>query len=113
MNFSLELEIRDWLARYIDNTITLTAFRDWFVPATWDVERSGERGAEELSAEIELRFAEYSNGHRSEEELKDLLRPYVSTVTLNASNIRSGSSTEAPVTLQPGWVNTRSAAVSA
>jgi hypothetical protein len=47
----------------------------WFWPATWDIERSNDVAAEELTWEIMLRLAEYSKGHRTEAELKDLLRP--------------------------------------
>ncbi len=47
--------------------------------ATWDVEKTGDQATIDLTYEIVLRLAEYSNGDCTEAELKELLRPLVTT----------------------------------
>lgn len=73
----LDSRIRHRLARYLTGDITLRRFDEWFVPATWDVDKSGDQPTIDLTYEIILRLAEYSNGDCSEAQLKDLLRPLV------------------------------------
>ncbi len=75
MSPSLASEIRDHLARYVEGELSLSALDEWFVPATWDVDRTADRVAIDLTYEIVLRLAEYSNGDCTEQELKALLRP--------------------------------------
>lgn len=73
----LDLEIHNQLVRYVAQEISAEQFRDWFDVATWDVEQSGNRTAQELAGEIELRLAEFSSGHLTEEELRAKLRPLI------------------------------------
>jgi hypothetical protein len=79
MGKELELEIREQLIRYLAaGTASLREFRDWFDAATWDIEEQAiSQFTSGLAAEIELRLAEYANGHLSEEELRAQLRPLV------------------------------------
>jgi hypothetical protein len=70
MPASLDLDIREHLARYIAGDDSIDAFRDWFVPATWEVERGGDALAAQLAMEIELWLAEMEHGHRSEDDVK-------------------------------------------
>ncbi len=73
MTSGIDLEIRASLVRYLSDEISLAEFEDWFVPVAWGIERTGNRGAIELAGEIELRLAEFSNGHWSEPELRGKL----------------------------------------
>ena len=75
-----ELEIRRWLTRYLSGEISLREFEDWFVPVSWDVEKTENNFAIELAHTIELRLAEFSSGHRSEDDLQSSLRPLVQTL---------------------------------
>lgn len=77
MNPSLDNEIREKLASYLVGEISLEDFEDWFVSASWNVSQSKNQSAINMVYEIELRLAEYSDGFRSEDELKNLLRPLV------------------------------------
>jgi hypothetical protein len=77
MAASLDARIREHLADYVSGKTSLWEFDDWFIPATWDVDKSGDQPLIDLTYEIILRLAEYSNGDCSEAELKDLLRPVV------------------------------------
>ena len=56
--------------------MALDAFRDWFAPATWNIDAASTQDARELSYEIEHRLAEFTNGDWDEQELKLLLRPF-------------------------------------
>lgn len=70
---TLDLEIREWLAQYLTGKITLQQFEERFVPASWDVNKLNNQLASELVGEIELRLAEYSNGHLTVEGLRKRL----------------------------------------
>jgi hypothetical protein len=77
MNPSLENKLRKKLASYLLGKISLEDFEDWFVSASWNVSQSKNHVAINLVYEIELWLSEYSDGFRSENELKLLLRPLV------------------------------------
>ena len=73
MQSALGVELRNQLRRYLDGAISLSEFDEWFVPATLNVEQSGDPAAEDLTWEIYLRIAEFSHGDWTEAELKDML----------------------------------------
>ena len=79
MQHPLDRAVREHLAEYLSGRATLEEFGDWFVPATWDVDRMGDQELKDLTYEIILRLAEHSNGDCTETEMKDLLRPPVTT----------------------------------
>jgi hypothetical protein len=61
-----EAEIKLKIRALVDGELSLADFQSWFVPATWGIES-------EFASEVELRLAEASSGHWSEDETKDLL----------------------------------------
>jgi hypothetical protein len=69
MRSSLAPAIRDHLADYLRGDLTLRAFDEWFVAATWHVEQTGDQQTIDLTDEIILRPAEYSHGDCTEAEL--------------------------------------------
>ena len=77
MDFNLDLVIRDKLASYLAGEISLEEFEDWFVPASWNVAQVNNQNAVNLVYEIELWLSEFSDGHWSEDELKNNLCPLV------------------------------------
>ena len=77
MESSLDHDIRERLARYLRGETRLRDFDAWFVPATWEVDQERDPVAYDLTNEIYLRLAEYSNGQWTEAELKDRLRHFV------------------------------------
>lgn len=103
MQSSLDLEIREWLARYLAGEIPLRAFQEWFVPVVWNVEQSGDRAAEELAHETELRLAEFSNGDWTEQELRRKLLPLVECYTVNMASKMSISSSSVVITSQMAY----------
>ena len=70
---NLDLEIRAWLGRYVRGEIPLSQFKDWFVPATWNVHRSGNPLAPDLAYEIDALIAEFSDAALTERQLKQRL----------------------------------------
>jgi hypothetical protein len=70
MPASLDLDIREHLARYLAGDDSFDAFRGWFGPATWEVERGDNARATQLAMEIQLWLAEMDLGHRSEDDVK-------------------------------------------
>ena len=77
MNQPTVLELQTQLSRYLSNGITLEGFRDWFDDATWGLGAEPDSLIRQKAGEIELRIAEFTNGHLTEQELKDLLRARV------------------------------------
>jgi len=70
-------EIRNKLIEYLSSRKTLDDFQAWFIPEIWDIEREDDPELHNLVYSIELRLAEYSSGHLSEEELRQELIPFV------------------------------------
>lgn len=109
MNTSLDVAIRDWLARYLAGEIDLRAFQEWFVPTSWNQTGQGDARLDELIGEIELRLAELSSGHRTETELRRFLVPLVTNYRSGGFGYETTSSattTEQVVRMDPGSVGT-------
>jgi hypothetical protein len=75
MGISLDLEIRKRLGLYLNGSLSLQEFKDWFLPAAWDIVPGENHGLDDLIRELQLRLAEASSGHWTEKELRDLFRP--------------------------------------
>jgi hypothetical protein len=69
----LEPQIRKNLWNYLLGKSSLDEFKEWFIPASWDVEKSDDEKLIELVSQIKLRLAEYSSEAWSEPELKGQL----------------------------------------
>ena len=77
MQVYLDLDIRQRLVTYLTAEMTLRAFQEWYLPATWPVNTRRHGAVEDLVNRIDLRLAEFTSGHWSEDELKEQLRPLV------------------------------------
>lgn len=99
---SPELQIRTELAKYLVGDLALDEFTEWFVQTTWDEAEPIYRGS--LVQKIELVFAEFTNGHLTEDELKDRLRPFMTADQIyeigGALRVET-SSTSTPVSSVP------------
>jgi hypothetical protein len=73
--------------------LPLRDFQVWFAPVAWRLGRPENAGGYPLARHIELRIAEYTNGHWSEtqllEEIGRLLRPdrTPTTVAIGGGNL--------------------------
>ncbi len=74
MQSSLDLNLRDQLARYLTGDVSLDEFKDWLAAETWDLEQHGNP-ASTLAIRVKHRLAEQSSGYCTEEDLKHMLRP--------------------------------------
>jgi hypothetical protein len=95
----LELEISAQVARYLAGEATLAELRRWLLPLVWELSESdGEQGSR-LAYRIELRLAEYMNGHWTEEDLRTIFErtvPRTSGLTPNFARTISGVSPSSP-----------------
>jgi hypothetical protein len=89
-----EAQIQDRLFQYLARQITLNDFEDWLARESWNMHLDSDEAAQALVGAIELRLAEYSADHLTddalERELKGLL---ASTVELLIEGI-NGRSTQ-------------------
>lgn len=74
MDTSLDASIREHIVRYLASESTLHELEEWFVPTTWNTVGRVPLSTERLIGGVELRLAEYTSGHRTEEEVRVLLR---------------------------------------
>jgi hypothetical protein len=70
---SLEFSIREQLASYLANQISLNEFEDWFFPETWDIDQTNDVALLNLVYGIKLLLAEFSNHDLTESELRVLV----------------------------------------
>ena len=75
MRSKLPFQILNHLRRYLRREISLSDFREWFDVETWGLPGESDSPARQLAGEIELRIAEFTNGHRTEEDLRAMLQP--------------------------------------
>lgn len=74
---ALDEEIREQLSRFLAGDIDLRAFRDWFVPFAWNIEKRANAGTAEVVHQIDLVLSEFEHGDWSEAEMRDHLVPLV------------------------------------
>ena len=63
-------DVQRYVANYLNRDISLSQFRDWFDSETWDLDLQSETPLGQVVGEIELRLAEFTNGHRTEDDLR-------------------------------------------
>ncbi len=70
--------VRRKLRSYLDGKVTLRKFRQWFVPATWDLkDDDAPIRVRDLVDDAKLLMAEYTGGHRTEGDLRARLSELV------------------------------------
>lgn len=69
------------LIRYVIGEATLRDFNRWFVPFSWESDNWQDLEASELAARVELVLAEFSNTHRTEDEVRAAFRTMLATVS--------------------------------
>lgn len=69
-----EADIYEALVRFLAGEISLDDFEDWFVQQSWNMDLDSDESAQQLASAIELKLAEYSNGHLSNNELSSFFR---------------------------------------
>ena len=74
---ALDLEILEQLARYIAGDISLGAFREWFSPLAWNIDRRADAHTVRIVHDIDLALAEFDHGDWTEDEIKQQFSPLV------------------------------------
>jgi len=74
----LSLELRDWIARYISTEISLEELENWVVSHLPELAADPHSDDSALAAAVDLCLAEYSDGIRTEEEIRHYLRDALS-----------------------------------
>lgn len=86
-----EAQIQQQLSRYLTRELSLNEFEDWLVQQSWNMHRDSSAAAQRLVAAIELRLAEYSDNHLTddalERELKGLIGSSVVVVIADAQPV--------------------------
>ena len=70
MNQTTVQQLQAQLSQFLQNSITLDVFRDWFDDETWGLAAEADSLARQLAGEVELRIAEFTSGHLNEDELR-------------------------------------------
>lgn len=81
-----EHHIRESVARYLSDAMSLVDFQTWFVPRAWEILET-ESPAAPIASHIELLLAEYTNGDLSEDDLREALTPFGSVAVLDAASV--------------------------
>lgn len=111
MKSSLKNQIHQKIADYLLEKMTLKDLEDWLIPTTWDLREEPDKKAVDLANEVVLLLMEYSNEHRTESEIREILREKVThifaSVTIDEKNspyIVSASSSQADMIIElPEW----------
>jgi hypothetical protein len=74
MKSSLKDQIYKKIADTVLEKMTLKELENWLIPATWDLHWETDRQAVDLANEVVLLLMEYSNGHRTESGIREILR---------------------------------------
>jgi hypothetical protein len=69
MEQSRRSEVVSALSRYLTDGESLAEFQDWFAPLAWESDAL-DADAAELVDSIQLRLAEFTSGHLTEDELR-------------------------------------------
>jgi len=65
-----ESELRNRIARLASGDLSLDDFEDWFAAASWNSHQHASQALQHLVGRVEIYLAEYSKGHRSEQQLR-------------------------------------------
>lgn len=82
MTQSLEVDVRERLARYLANETALAEFRGWFIAEAWNIDKRSTAATARLVHQIELLLAEHEHGDWTEPELRRELAPLVTEYSL-------------------------------
>jgi len=80
MDMSLSEQVSAKVVSFLLHQIGVSEFHDWFIPATWDIDSESER-FKRFVYRVQLVLAEFSNGHRNEEEVREEILTFLNLQT--------------------------------
>jgi hypothetical protein len=89
----LRIQILKELRNCADQSLSLDAFREWFVPLSMDIEQSGQPEAIELAHHVDGILAEASSAQWTDEDLRQEMAELVQDYTKSHDQILQSSST--------------------
>jgi hypothetical protein len=72
MSSELNPEIQRHVIQYLNGTVSLAEFENWFVPILWDIDDEDER-TRELAGTVHVLISEFSSGGRTLASLRENL----------------------------------------
>lgn len=75
----LDIELRTWVQRFVDDEISMAELSDWFASATWGIDDS------ELVNDVSLVLAEHSSGDLDEAGVRSALTGMVGRAVAEGS----------------------------
>jgi hypothetical protein len=72
-------EIREELAKLLANAQTLDSLNEWLSRKTWNIHRESS-SVRDLVGAIELRLAEFSDGHANRRNYENICQRYSTTI---------------------------------
>lgn len=85
-----DAEVREKLNAFLRDELALEDFDSWLGAHSWNMHRDSSASARKLVGAVELLLAEYSNGHRSRAELRDLFSHLANNFTDSIEITASG-----------------------
>src|SRR5690242_16649847 len=78
----VESEVRQKLADFLGDRVSLQDFEDWLVSNSWNMHRDSSASAQNLVSDIELLLSEYSSEHRVYDELQNELSRLLDSIVV-------------------------------
>ena len=97
-----EHHMREALARYVSGEVSLVEFQEWFIPRAWDILAEGGPAAD-VTSDLELLLAEFTNGQWTERDLREALKPHATVPLGGIVFVTSPASSVATTWSQP-WI---------
>ena len=82
---ALEVELYGHIVSYLKGAEILKDLHQWYDSTSWD----HAVWESDLASSVELVFAEYSSGHRTAQEVRELLSEAISHATLQVTTLSS------------------------
>jgi hypothetical protein len=88
-----DTEIRERIAQYLAGEMDIDGLREWFYPVLWEA-NPWEPAVFTLASQVAVLLAEYEKGHRTIDELRGGLVPFVTIYdgAVPESGARTGTS---------------------
>lgn len=83
-----EAELRDRIVRVALRRLSLDDFEDWFVSHSWNAHQSADQSLLNLIGLVEIYLAEYSSGHRDEQQVRFALGSLLMSGQPAAANVQ-------------------------
>lgn len=78
-----ETDVRERLAAFLLEEVSLDTFEDWLVAESWNMHQDSTVEVQDLVSSIELAFSERSNGHLNDAEFRGALHAMLDEIVVS------------------------------